>query len=174
MDEPTTPPGLRAFYDLLRSDPSKALRVASAWIERNPQSSSAYFTRHHVWMDLGETGHALDDINRAIMIEPKQSNIGARGDVFHDIGDYQRAVADYAQAEAIDPTRWAENAFPLLFHADAHARLGDERAALGCCARLPEHFWSPGIHGTPRGYKTQIAEELKRRAAAARPEGGRP
>jgi hypothetical protein len=57
--------------------------------------------------------------------------------------------------------------FGLLFQADAHARLGNEAAALAYCARLPDDFWTPGIEGAPGGKKAQIAEELRRIAGEA-------
>jgi hypothetical protein len=58
--------------------------------------------------------------------------------------------------------------FSLLYQADTHARLGNETAALACCARLPEDFWTPGIDGAPGGGKADIADALRRIAADAR------
>jgi hypothetical protein len=52
----------------------------------------------------------------------------------------------------------------------AHARLGNEVAALACCAQLPDDFWTPGFEGAPGGGKAEIADELRRRAAQARRE----
>lgn len=118
-------------------------------------------------MDLGEPQRALDDLDKAIEIEPSQIRFWSRGDVSRHTGDYVQARDDYARAEAIDPANWERDAFPLLYQADVHARLGDEVSALSCCARLPEHFWTPGHNGLPPGGKAEIAKELSRRAAAA-------
>jgi hypothetical protein len=68
----------------------------------------------------------------------------------------------------MDPAKWEEDAFGLLFQADVHARLGDESAALACCARLPENFWTPGLHDAPAGDRAAVAERLKLIAAEAK------
>ncbi len=77
-------------------------------------------------------------------------------------------MQDYKRGEAIDPGEWRRDAIPLLYQADVYARLGDEANALDCCARLPDHFWTPGHNDLPPGNKVEIAQELRRRAAAAR------
>jgi hypothetical protein len=66
------------------------------------------------------------------------------------------------------PAEWRENPFILLYQADAHARLGNEAAALACCARLPDDFWTPGMNNTPSGGKAEIAQKLRQIAADAR------
>jgi hypothetical protein len=77
-------------------------------------------------------------------------------------------LADYDHGEALDPAQWQEDAFGLLFQADCHARLGNESAALAYCTRLPDDFWTPGLHGAPAGGKADIAEKLRSIAAEAR------
>jgi hypothetical protein len=67
----------------------------------------------------------------------------------------------------MDPASEAD-ALGLLYKADSYARLGDEASALACCARLPDDFWTPGPNDAPPGYKTEIADELRRLAAEAR------
>jgi hypothetical protein len=64
-----------------------------------------------------------------------------------------KAVEDYVRAEEIDPLQWQDDAFGLLYQADAHARLGNEKTVLACCARLPDDFWTPGMNGTSSGGK---------------------
>jgi hypothetical protein len=56
----------------------------------------------------------------------------------------------------------------LLVQADCHARLGNEAAALACCARLHDDFWTGSIEGAPGGSKAEIAEKLRLIAADAR------
>jgi hypothetical protein len=84
------------------------------------------------------------------------------------LGEYEKALADFDRGESIDPIEWQGTAFGPLYQADVHARLGNETAALACCARLPEDFWSPGIDGAPGGGKADIADALRRIAADAR------
>jgi tetratricopeptide (TPR) repeat protein len=157
-----------AFHDLRQADPHKALETASRWIADNPESPTAYFSRHNVWLELGKPVQAMEDLNRAIELKPSSMSYWSRGDLYRQAGDYAQAMQDYKRGEAIDPKKWAEDAFPLLYQADVYARLGDEANALDCCSRLPDHFWTPGHNDLPPGNKAEIADELRRRAAAAR------
>ena len=92
----------------------------------------------------------------------------SRGSYRH-IGEYEKALGDFDRAEAIDPEGWEKDiVLGLLDQADTHARLGNEAAALACCARLPDDFWTPGMNNTPSGGKAEIAETLRRMAADAR------
>ena len=50
----------------------------------------------------------------------------------------------------------------------AHARLGDEEAALADCAKLLDEHWTPGIFDTPRGDKQEVTARIRVLAAAAR------
>ena len=68
----------------------------------------------------------------------------------------------------MNPKEWEDAAITLLYQADTHAHLGDEAAALSCCARLPNDFWTPGLNGAPGGGKADIADMLCRIAADAR------
>jgi tetratricopeptide (TPR) repeat protein len=155
-------------HRLLRSDPRCYLNILNQEIADLPDDPHLYYQRHKAWMAVGEPRKALDDICRAIELAPTQSDRWSRGDVYRHLGEYGKAAADYAEAEAMDPERWTRNEFPLLYQADVHARLGDEPKALACCARLPADFWTPGINNLPAGGKSEIAEELVRRARTAR------
>lgn len=168
MDEPKTPEEVLEFHRVRQASPTRAVEVASGWIERNPTSATALYSRHIAWMDLGDSQSALADVTKAIELEPTPTRYSARGDIYRHLGQYERAIADYEKGQAMDPARWEENAIPLLYQADAYARAGNEPMALSCCARLPDDFWTPGPNGTPPGKKAEIAEELRRRAAAAR------
>ena len=168
MKEPETREEILAFHDLQKDDPRKALEIATRWIKDDPNSSSAYFDRHYSWRDLGEPKRALEDLDRAIELKPDAIYFWSRGDIHRAFGEFEEAMDDYRRGEAIDPAKWEEDAFPLLYQADVYAKLGDEANALDCCARLPDHFWTPGHNDLPPGCKAEIAEELRRRAAAAR------
>lgn len=172
MKQPTTPEEVLALHKLRRSDPQQYLRIVNRWIEANPKNSSAYLSRHFVWLALGEPRRALDDLDKVIELEQKPHPISfmSRGDVYRHLGDYEKAIEDYNRGEAIDPKEWQDSAVGPFFQADTYARLGNEAAALACCARLPDDFWTPGFDGTPGGSKTEIADELRRRAARARRE----
>lgn len=151
----------------MRSNPQRYLQITNSWIGQDPTSATAYFDRHFAWMHLDEPKRALDDLSKSIELEPSSISFWSRGDVHRNLGEYQLAMDDYRRAEAIDPAKWERDAVPLLYQADVHARLGDEAAALACCARLPDHFWTPGHNDLPPGGKAEIADELRRRAATA-------
>jgi tetratricopeptide (TPR) repeat protein len=142
--------------------------MANLWISANPDSSGAYFGRHQAWLKLGEPEKAIQDLTKSIALAPSPVDYKCRGNVYRQIGQYAKALEDYSRGEAMDPQKWQRDAFPLIYQADTYARLGDETKALACCARLPDHFWTPGHNQLPPGGKADIADELKRRAAAAR------
>jgi tetratricopeptide (TPR) repeat protein len=168
MKEPTTAEETLALSKLRRTDPQAYLRVVNEWIRENPKNDRAYFGRHLAWMDLGEPQRALDDLNTVIELAPEPVGFIMRGEVYRYLGEYEKAVVDYAHAEALDPAEWQDNGFCLLYQADAHAHLGNEDAALACCARLPDDFCTPGMNNTPSGGKADIAEKLRAIAADAR------
>lgn len=170
IKQPTTPEELLAMHEIFRSDPQRYLRIVNRWIAENPKDSDAYFSRHHAWMRIGEPGRALEDLDKGIQLEQKPQPLSffARAQVYRHVGEYEKAIEDFERGESIDPELWEQDAIPLLYQADTHARLGNEDAALACCARLPDCFWTPGVNGAPGGGKTEIAEALRRIASEAR------
>ncbi len=168
MKQPNTADELLAFHKLLRSDPQQYLRIVNEWLAENPEDLEVYFSRHFAWMKIGKPQRALEDLDKVIAHKPTFISFMSRAHVYRDLGEYEKAVEDYNRAEAIDPKEWRDSAFGPFFQADTYARLGNEAAALACCARLPEDFWTPGFKGAPGGGKTEIADELRRRAARAR------
>jgi tetratricopeptide (TPR) repeat protein len=168
MKEPPTLEEIEVLLKLLRSDTAQYLQIVNGWIAENPANAHAYFDRHLAWMKLGDPQRALDDVNKTIELEPEPLAFIMRGEVYRSLGEYQKAVADFAHAEALDPEEWQDNGFCLLYQADAHAHLGNEPAALACCARLPDDFWTPGMNNTPNGGKAEIAQKLRQIAADAR------
>ena len=168
VKEPTTPEEVKVLHELLRSDPQRYLRVVNEWIAQNPRNSHAYFDRHLAWMKLGDAQRALDDVNKVIELAPEPVAFVMRGEVYRSLGEYQKALTDYAHAEALDPEEWQDNGFCLLYQADAHAHLGNEPASLACCARLRDDFWTPGMNNTPSGGKAEIAQKLRQIVADTR------
>jgi tetratricopeptide (TPR) repeat protein len=168
MKEPTTPEEVKVLHELLRSDTERYLQIVNGWIADNPANSHAYFDRHFAWMQMGEPGRAIDDLNRVIELNPAPVSLMSRGEVYRHLGQYGRALEDFARAEAMDPAQWQDDAFGLLYQADCHARLGDEASALACCERLHDDFWTPGMNNTPSGGKAEIAQKLRQLVADVR------
>jgi len=173
MKQPTTPEEVKVLHDLLRSDPQRYLQIVNEWIAENPGNSHAYFDRHFAWMKRGEPARALADLDKVVELDPKPVAFWVRGEVYRHLGEYARALEDFGRAESIDPEDWEKGiVFGLLYQADCHARLDNEAAALACCARLRDDFWTPGLDGTPSGGKVEIAEKLRSMAAEARRKRG--
>jgi tetratricopeptide (TPR) repeat protein len=168
MKEPRTADEVLALHKILRSDPQRFLRIVNNWIDENPRNSHAYFDRHFAWMRIGESRRALEDLNKVVEIAPDMAAFFSRGLVHRHLGQYEQARDDFNRGEAIDFKQWEGDVFGLYYQADTHARLGDESAALAYCNRLPDDFWTPGIHRAPSGGKSEIADELRRIAADAR------
>jgi len=168
--QPNTPDEVLAMHKMLRSDPARYLEIVNQWIADDPTNPSAYFDRHFAWMKIGEPQRALEDLNKVIELERVTHPVSfmSRAHVYRHLGEYEKAIDDFNRGEAIDPKEWQDSAFGPFFQADTHARLGNEAAALACCARLPDDFWTPGFEGAPGGNKAEIADELRRRAARAR------
>jgi tetratricopeptide (TPR) repeat protein len=159
MKEPTSPEELLSLHQLRRAQPQRFLEIVNEWLRQNPRNADAYFGRHFVWTDLGESRRALDDLNQVIDLAPTQGAFCARGIVHRQLGEHEAALADFQRGEAIDPQEWKDAWITLLYEADSHARLGNEARALDCCARLPDNFWTPGLDGAPAGTKAEVAEE---------------
>jgi tetratricopeptide (TPR) repeat protein len=69
----------------------------------------------------------------------------SRAHVYRHLGQYEKAIEDFNRGEAIDPKEWHDSAFGPLFQADTHARLGNEAAALACCAAPAGRFLDSGV-----------------------------
>ena len=103
-------------------------------------------------MKIGEPRRAVEDLNKAVELDPHMAAFFARALVHRHLGQYEQARKDFDRGEAIDPKQWEDDVFGLFYQADTHARLGDGAAALAYCARLPDDFWTPGVYrGSRRG-----------------------
>src|ERR1700756_3755896 len=95
VKEPTTSEETLALHKLLRSDPQRYLRVVNEWIEENPANPRAYFDRHFAWMKIGQPRRALQDLDKAVELEPDQVSLLSRGEVYRHLGEYEKALADF-------------------------------------------------------------------------------
>jgi tetratricopeptide (TPR) repeat protein len=168
MKYPESDTEILLLHNLRNSHPRRYVAIANKWVADNPSNSNAYFGRHIAWMNLGRPDRALADLDKVISLKPDGTAFRSRGDIYRRLGDYARALEDLSRGEAMDPKEWDWVGYGLLSQAECHARLGDEAAALACCARLPDDFWTPGIEGAPAGGKAEIANQLRLLAAQAR------
>jgi tetratricopeptide (TPR) repeat protein len=169
MKRPDTPAEIKSFHKILHSDPAQYVHIVNTWLKETPNDPHLLFSRQLGWMRLNQPRKALADLDKVIEVDPDAISFMSRGGVHRHLGDYEKAKADYARAEALDPEEWEKGiVLGLLYQADCQARLGDEAAALACCSRLPDDFWTPGLEGTPSGTKAQATEKLRAIAAEAR------
>lgn len=162
-----SPETLKAEVDLLMAKPEAYLQMMTERLRQDPNDASLYFSRHHASARLGRLDDALADLDRSVEMDDMPIKRLARGAVLARLGRYRDALTDFQLGEAADTDKFIGNYWPL-HGADCHARLGNLEAAMSECARITDGFFSPGLDGTPRGYKPEIEAELRRRAAAAR------
>jgi tetratricopeptide (TPR) repeat protein len=153
-------------FQLRRADPEKFLELMNTLVEQRPDDPNAYFARHQAWSHLAQPDLALADLDKSLALEDHYVTHRARGRILHGLGHYREAVAAYDRSQQLGPEQWI-GGFGPLFRADCYARLGDEAAALADCDTMRDDHWTPGLFGTPAGTKQEVAEELRRRAAAA-------
>ena len=103
MKEPTTEAELKALHRILRINPQRYLKIVEGWLSQNPDNANAYFSRHLAWMSLGEPLRALEDLNKALALSPHPLEYISRARVHRHLGEYQKALDDFARSEAIIP-----------------------------------------------------------------------
>jgi TonB family protein len=86
-------------YDLALSDFDEAIQL-------HPQELF-YAHRSYVYWRKGLLDKALDDINLAMKLRPKDSPLihdyFVRGDIYSDMGEYDLAISDYSEAIRLKP-----------------------------------------------------------------------
>jgi tetratricopeptide (TPR) repeat protein len=98
------------------------------------QSAEAYFYRAYAKADIGDSVGAIDDYDRVISIDPKDSvAYFNRGLQRHILGDKQGAIIDYNKAISIEPT-----AKSLNNRCAARREIGDKNGALADCGKAVE------------------------------------
>src|SRR5450759_4062703 len=72
-------------------------------ISLGADSARLYGGRGQLYLRQRDYVHALADFDHALQIEPSAANYLLRGHSRQDSGDFDRALADYAEAERLDP-----------------------------------------------------------------------
>src|SRR5579883_1938938 len=137
MKEPTTPKELLELHKVLRSDTQRYLQIANEWIRRNPRNSHAYFSRHHAWMEMGEPNRTLEDMNKAIALEPDPISYLSRGEIYRHLGEYQKAIEDFDLGEQLDPKGWQEDVLGCSIEPIATHGSGTKRRRLRIARACP-------------------------------------
>lgn len=154
--------------DCAAHDPYRALRLEGQYIEKNPDDSRGYFSRHLTWAKLKNYENALEDCCKAISISPKLNRYIARAEIYRALGDHAKALADLDHVRNADHERWL-NSFGPHLRADSLARLGRLGEALSDAALIRDDHWMPEHDGLPGGTKQEFIAEIRRRAASTKP-----
>jgi tetratricopeptide (TPR) repeat protein len=156
----------RQFHQLLRTHPEQFLRIAEDAIRQYPDDPQGYLDCVDYWMLFEEYENALADLTTALALEDCCLNRWQRGAVLRLLGRYQEAIEELDRAERMDSRNIMKNLLNID-RAACYAHVGNLEAALADCARLPDDYRMPGLHGAPGGTKSQIIETVRRFAAEA-------
>jgi tetratricopeptide (TPR) repeat protein len=87
----------------------------------------AYNLRGYAYNDLGNYNQAIEDLNRAIEINPGYADpYLTRGNAYNSLGNYRQAIEDYGRAIKIKPS-YADG---YLSRGNAYKSLGNYRQAI--------------------------------------------
>lgn len=71
-------------------------------IELEPSQTQVYTSRAAYWVEQGEYQKAIEDCEAALKIEPSEEAYSILGDAHLALGDYDRAVQNFAQTKRFD------------------------------------------------------------------------
>jgi tetratricopeptide (TPR) repeat protein len=94
------------YREAIRLDPSFEYRILAyynAAVEKEPVSAELHGRRGRFFAQQKEWNRALEDLTRAIELEPAGGLFQSRGRVFIALGEYQKALADLHEAIRLNP-----------------------------------------------------------------------
>lgn len=153
-------------WHLYKTDPPQYLALCNEIVRQHPNNPDVYVGRHTAWMRVGQFDKALEDLNKAINLNPDGLLFGARGQLLYQMGRIDDAIKDLDKADELNPMEW-EEAFSPVYRAQCHAQLGNLEAALKDCRRINPQHWTPGVHGMLKGDRTEITAQIMRIALDA-------
>ena len=96
---------MSACSGAILDDPLGVIAACTAFIAENPQRTPtlarALIWRGRAYADTGEPDRAIDDLNRAIDIDPSDLALNLRAVAYRMKGDTERALSDYARSLSI-------------------------------------------------------------------------
>ena len=94
----------RADHYLQVNDNQNALADLNRAITLDPRSAPALASRANLHLRRKQMSEAKADAEACLAIEPTQEAYSVLGDVFLSLGDYDRAIENFAQARRVDPS----------------------------------------------------------------------
>lgn len=101
------------------NDTKGAISDFSVGLSINPANAKIYRYRARAYESLNMFSEALEDMNRAIEIDPSSKNFEFRGLIYMEIEEFQLSLQDYDKAISLDPENWlayANRAILKRFH----------------------------------------------------------
>jgi tetratricopeptide (TPR) repeat protein len=125
---PKTAPGRWQEVETARRENRLApiLAAFDARVAAEPKEAQPYLERAWYHDRVFDRRKAVDDLNRALAIEPKAETLLERAELHYILGDVAKAAADAEEALRIDPS--SEDALASL--AQLKAEAGDSKAAI--------------------------------------------
>jgi len=131
----------------------------TAYLQLFPESGWSYNERGISFRDIGQRQLALEDFNKSIEINNKQSFFYyCRGDLILDYGSPRKALIDYDIAVKLDP----DNKLYISGRADALQKLGKLKKALTDCNKVldEDSDYTLALYVRERVYKAMGEDEL--------------
>lgn len=88
----------------------KAIEDYTIAIEIDPKHASAYNNRANIYLKTKKYEEALRDINIALQHVGNDNDkalcLDTRAEVYHEMGEYEKSLADYSEAISLNPKLW--------------------------------------------------------------------
>ena len=94
----------RANHYLQVNDLDNALRDLNRAVTLDDRSATALAARANLYLRKKMISKARADAEASLAIEPAQEAYSVLGDVYLSLGDYDRAIENFAQARRVDPS----------------------------------------------------------------------
>ncbi|RLD78530.1 MAG: hypothetical protein DRJ10_10160, partial [Bacteroidetes bacterium] len=131
----------------------------TAYLQLFPENGWSYNERGIAHRDIGQRQLALDDFNKSIELNNKESFFYyCRGDLVLDYGSLRKALIDYDIAVKLEP----DNKLYISGRADALQKLGKLKKALADCNKVldEDSHYTLALYVRERIYKAMGEEVL--------------
>jgi tetratricopeptide (TPR) repeat protein len=142
-----------------------ASTVGASFLPEN--RSGAYYTQGVDHLEQGQLNQALDDIDQAIEIDPKNpENYHLRGYVYDELGHYDQAINDYTRAIelGVDSPYWTYSNRGLSYaqSGDIPRALTDLNEAIKINPEFADAYFIRGLVYSDLGNSEQAISDLEK------------
>jgi tetratricopeptide (TPR) repeat protein len=135
-------------------------------VRKSPRKARPYNNRGFAYNQLGKPDLALDDYNKAIVLDPKMADayVG-RGLIYAKGNDFSRAIADYSKAIDIDPGNaqaYQNRGIFYYYHRDYPQAISDLSKAIHIDPYYAQAYYNRGLSNTKQGNLLQAIFDYNR------------